>query len=105
MLRAAIRAARSTGVSTTNAIGLPTRAFAAKPTPTFDYKPVFESKIHLDIPYRKLTSDYVSTQTINDQEFLKVEPEGIRMLTETAMFEIAHLLRPSHLAQVCAVTN
>lgn len=31
------------------------------------------------------------------QDFLSVDPEGIRLLTKTAMVDIAHLLRPAHL--------
>ena len=32
--------------------------------------------------------------------FLQVEPEALRLLTETAMHDIAHYLRPAHLAQL-----
>ena len=51
-------------------------------------------------PYRKLTSDYVSTFEGGGQTFLKVEPEAIRLLTATAIRDISHLLRPGHLAQL-----
>jgi fumarate hydratase class I len=30
-------------------------------------------------------------------EILKVEPEALRLLSATAMVDIAHLLRPTHL--------
>ena len=50
--------------------------------------------------YRKLTSDYVSTFNAGGHEFLKVEPEALRLLTATAMHDIAHLLRPGHLQQL-----
>ena len=32
--------------------------------------------------------------------FLEVDPEALRLLTETAMHDIAHYLRPAHLAQL-----
>ncbi|CAB4836534.1 MAG: fumarate hydratase [Actinobacteria bacterium] len=51
-------------------------------------------------PYRKLTSDYVSTFEGGGQTFLKVEPEAIRLLTAAAIRDISHLLRPGHLAQL-----
>ena len=51
-------------------------------------------------PYRKLTSDHVSTFEAAGHTFLKVEPEAIRLLTAEAMRDISHLLRPGHLAQL-----
>jgi len=53
-----------------------------------------------DTPYRKLTSDYVSTVEAGDHTFVKVEPEGLALLAREAMRDIAHYLRPGHLAQL-----
>ncbi|TDB86009.1 fumarate hydratase [Actinomadura sp. 7K534] len=53
-----------------------------------------------DTDYRLLTSDGVSTFDANGRTFLQVEPEALRLLTETAMRDISHLLRPAHLAQL-----
>ena len=54
--------------------------------------------------YRHLTADGVSTvEGPGDRTFLEVDPEAIRLLTATAMRDIAHLLRPGHLAQVAAI--
>ena len=50
--------------------------------------------------YRKLTSDYVSVFKAEGHEFLKVEAEGLRLLTAQAMHDMAHLLRPGHLQQL-----
>ena len=50
--------------------------------------------------YRKLTSDYVSAFKAEGHEFLKIEAEGLRLLTATAMHDMAHLLRPGHLQQL-----
>ena len=50
--------------------------------------------------YRKLTSDYVSAFKAEGREFLKVEAEGLRLLTAQAMHDMAHLLRPGHLQQL-----
>ncbi|TDD82534.1 fumarate hydratase [Actinomadura rubrisoli] len=50
--------------------------------------------------YRLLTSDGVSTFEAGGRTFLEVEPEALRLLTETAMRDISHLLRPAHLAQL-----
>lgn len=55
--------------------------------------------------YRKLTGDFVSTFEAGGRTFLKVEPEALTMLSRTAMTDIAHLLRPSHLAQLRAILD
>ncbi len=53
-----------------------------------------------DTPYRRLTTEGVSTTTVDGRTFLTVAPEAIRMLTAEAMHDIAHYLRPAHLAQL-----
>jgi len=56
--------------------------------------------------YRLLTSEGVRTVEGPDgREFLQVAPEALRLLTETAMHDIAHYLRPAHLAQVRAIMD
>jgi fumarate hydratase class I len=51
-------------------------------------------------PYRVITSDYVSGFEARGRNFLEVEPEALTLLTREAMRDIAHLLRPGHLAQL-----
>jgi fumarate hydratase, class I len=51
-------------------------------------------------PYRLLTTDGISTFEAGGRTFLAVEPEAIRRLTAEAMHDIAHFLRPAHLAQL-----
>ena len=53
--------------------------------------------------YRKITSDYVSTIEVDGKEILKVDPEGLRLLTAEAMKDIAHLLRPTHLEKLTKI--
>ncbi len=53
-----------------------------------------------DTPYRLLTTEGVATSTVDGRTFLTVAPEAIRMLTAEAMHDIAHYLRPAHLAQL-----
>ncbi|TWP37417.1 fumarate hydratase [Leekyejoonella antrihumi] len=51
--------------------------------------------------YRKLTSDGVRTVAgPGGRTFLEVDPEALRLLTSTAMHDIAHYLRPAHLTQL-----
>src|ERR1044071_3297577 len=51
-------------------------------------------------PYRVVTRDYISTFEAKGRTFLEVEPEALTLLTSEAMRDIAHLLRPGHLAQL-----
>jgi fumarate hydratase class I len=53
-----------------------------------------------DTPYRLLTPDGVSTFQADGRTFLRVDPEVLRLLTAEAMHDIAHYLRPAHLAQL-----
>jgi fumarate hydratase class I len=50
--------------------------------------------------YRLLTTDGVSTIDTAAGTFLRVEPEALTLITETAMRDIAHQLRPAHLQQL-----
>jgi len=50
--------------------------------------------------YRLLTADGVSTIDTDAGRFVWVEPAALTLLTETAMRDIAHLLRPAHLQQL-----
>ncbi len=57
-----------------------------------------------DTPYRLLTTEGVSTVSGPDgQTFLSVSREALRLLSETAMHDIAHYLRPGHLAQLAHI--
>jgi fumarate hydratase, class I len=58
-----------------------------------------------DTPYRRLTSDGVSTFDVAGHRFLRVEPEVLTMLAAEAMWDISHLLRPGHLAQLAAILD
>ena len=48
--------------------------------------------------YRLLTDQYVSESTFNGKKALIVEPEALELLAEQAFKDVAHMLRPSHLA-------
>jgi fumarate hydratase class I len=50
--------------------------------------------------YRLLTSDGVSSVETAAGTFLRIEPEALTLITETAMRDIAHHLRPAHLQQL-----
>jgi fumarate hydratase class I len=53
-----------------------------------------------DAPYKRLTTEGVTSFEAGGRRFLQVEPEVLTLLTRQAMFDIAHLLRPGHLQQL-----
>ncbi len=55
--------------------------------------------------YRLITSEGVRKVEAAGRTFLEVEPEVLRLLTETAIHDISHFLRPSHLAQLRKIVD
>ena len=73
--------------------------------PTFAFQEIFEAGHHSETPFRKLTGDFVQPFEAGGRSFLEVAPEALTLLTKTAMRDIAHLLRPGHLAQLRAILD
>ncbi len=55
--------------------------------------------------YRLLTADGISTGAAFGREFLQIVPDVLTLLAETAMRDIAHLLRPAHLRQLRSILD
>jgi fumarate hydratase, class I len=73
--------------------------------PEFEYEDLLPQGAD-QTTYRLLTSDGVRTVAGPDgREFLEVAPEALRLLTETAMHDIAHYLRPAHLTQLRSILD
>lgn len=66
---------------------------------SFQFQPMFPLGPH-EIPWRKLSSDYVRVVQADGEEVLRVEPEALELLAKEAMHDIAHFLRPGHLQQL-----
>lgn len=60
---------------------------------TFQYGPS-------DTPYRKLTTEGVSTIEAAGRTFLKVEASALKMLARQAFVDVSFFLRPGHLKQL-----
>jgi fumarate hydratase class I len=58
-----------------------------------------------DTEYRLLTTEGVSVVEAAGERFLRVDPAALTALTRQAMWDIAHLLRPSHLTQLRAILD
>ncbi|MFK7901718.1 MAG: fumarate hydratase [Nitratireductor sp.] len=74
---------------------------ASSKNDVFNQFPLGEDKTQ----YKKLTSDFVSTDTFKGKEILTIEPEALRLLSEQAFSDINHLLRPAHLKQLSAILD
>ena len=71
-------------------------------SPTFSYSdllPLGEDTTQ----YRFIGKEGVSVVKLGDKEFLQVEPGAIAKLTETAIHDINHYLRPDHLQQLANI--
>jgi fumarate hydratase, class I len=58
---------------------------------------------HGGTPWRLLTSEGVRRVEAAGRSFLEVDPEALTLLSRTAFRDIAHLLRPGHLAQLAKI--
>ncbi|XP_052716149.1 fumarate hydratase class I, aerobic-like [Crassostrea angulata] len=74
-----------------------TPAAGVKP---FFYQDILQAEGPHDTPFKKLTGDYVSTFEVKGKKCLSVEPEALTLISEQAMIDVAHLLRPAHLQQL-----
>lgn len=55
--------------------------------------------------YRLLNDDYVTLGQFEGKPMLKVSPEALTLLADTAIKEVSHLYRPSHLEQLRAILD
>jgi fumarate hydratase class I len=68
----------------------------------FVHQPIFELGPD-DVEYRALGSEGVSTAEFRGRSVLVVEPAALERLAAEAMDDMAHLLRPGHLAQLAHI--
>ncbi len=76
----------------------------AKAIPTFHYQKLFPLGADRT-EYRLLTDEFVECVDFEGENILKVSPEGLTFLAETAMREIAFKLRTEHLEKVAAILD
>ncbi len=72
--------------------------------PEFEFTEMFPLG-HDDTPYRLLSTDHISTVSTPVGRILQVAPEAITLLTQEAMRDIAHFLRPGHLQQLANILD
>ncbi|XVQ90404.1 fumarate hydratase [Microbispora siamensis] len=72
--------------------------------PEFDYTDLLPLGPD-ETEYRLITTEGVRVTEAAGRRFLEVEPEALRLLTETAIHDISHYLRSSHLAQLRKIVD
>lgn len=70
----------------------------------FQFSPMFPQSA-ADIPYRKLTGDFVGVGTYRGSKMLEVDREALTLLAAAAVHDISHLFRPGHLAQLAKILD
>ena len=74
------------------------------PTPPYKHSPLFP--LGKDTaPYRKISADGLRVEKVMGEEVLVVPREALRVLAEAAFTDIAHLLRPAHLASLKSIVE
>src|ERR1700691_1521390 len=74
------------------------------PTPPYKHTSLFPLGKD-ETPYRKISSEGVRIERVLGEEVLVVPREAIRALAEAAFTDIAHLLRPAHLASLKSIVE
>jgi fumarate hydratase class I len=74
------------------------------PIPPYKHSPLFP--LGKDItPYRKISSEGLRVERVLGEDVLVVPREALRALAEAAFTDIAHLLRPAHLASLKSIVE
>ncbi|GLY28602.1 fumarate hydratase [Kineosporia sp. NBRC 101731] len=71
----------------------------------FAYSDLLPTTPDTQTPYRLLSNDGVRTIEAAGRQFLEVSPDALALLADTAMHDIAHYLRPAHLAQLARILD
>ena len=74
------------------------------PTPPYKHAPLFPLGKDTT-PYRKISSEGLRVEKVMGEEVLVVPREALRALAEAAFTDIAHLLRPAHLASLKSIVE
>ena len=74
------------------------------PTPPYKHTPLFPLGKDTT-PYRKISADGLRVERVMGEDVLVVPREALRALAEAAFTDIAHLLRPAHLASLKSIVE
>ena len=77
---------------------------ASHPTPPYKHSPLFPLGKDTT-PYRKISAEALRVEKVMGEEVVVVPREALRVLAEAAFTDIAHLLRPAHLASLKSIVE
>src|SRR4051812_30279800 len=72
--------------------------------PEFDFTELLPTG-HDETPYRLISTEGISTEDTALGRFVRVAPEALTLITQEAMHDIAHFLRPGHLQQLAHILD
>lgn len=58
-----------------------------------------------DTQYKKLSSDYVTLQQVDNREIVVIDPKALELLAQQAMIDVSFLLRTKHLQSLHNILN
>nr|CAH8830994.1 unnamed protein product [Trichobilharzia regenti] len=75
------------------------RSLGSEALKPFFYQDILqlEKPAYADTPFKKLTGDFVCLSDYGDHKVLHVDSKALTLLSEQAMIDVSHLLRPAHL--------
>ncbi|ESN93618.1 hypothetical protein HELRODRAFT_103347 [Helobdella robusta] len=91
--------------SRSNLIRQTSRGMAAAPVKPFVFQDILQQEKKPNVEWKKLTGDFVSTIDVQGKQILQVKPEALTLLAQNAFFDVAHLLRSSHLESLSKIFN
>ena len=71
---------------------------------SFSYSPMFPTQSP-QTEWEKISSDHIEQVELGGETFLKVAPEALTLLAETAFKNVSHLLRTGHLKQLRSILD
>ena len=71
----------------------------------FKFQPMFPLPDADDTRYRRLTGDYLQTDTFDGRPIIRVDAHGLETLAEAAFTDVAFLYRTAHLKQLARIVN
>jgi fumarate hydratase, class I len=87
-----------------NQVSLMNAPLTSHPVPPYKHSPLFPLGKDTT-PYRKISSEGLRVERVMGEDVLVVPREALRALAEAAFTDIAHLLRPAHLASLKSIVE
>ncbi len=78
-------------------------ALSRKNYSTSPYQEIFQLGKDNSTNYRRITTDFVHTSQLGGHDLLHISNQALSLLSSTAMKDVSHLFRSSHLQQLATI--